>query len=114
MNKKRKTTQAALSDVLDKVLLQVIRKGMPLLNKDGKAILDNKGKPIFTPATANYLNVARQRLRDLGYTKIAAEGDEIEQLAKELGLKDGKVHPFPRLSIEPDAASTADQREGVA
>ena len=98
--------QERLSDKLDKQLLDVVKKGVPLYDKDGDAVVDAKGKPVYGPPTAAYMNVARQRLRDLGITSTVPAGSAADKLAEECGLKDPdfKVR-MPELSDESDAAT---------
>ncbi len=110
----KKTVQTDLSDELDAVLLKVVRSGRPLLDKEGRAVLDDEDKPVLTLPSAQDLNVARQRLKDLGLTHVVSEGDVADELAREIGIRDGKVFKFPQLSTEPDGASTEDRREGIA
>ena len=102
MPKTKKGRPERISDALDATLLKVIKKGTPLQDKDGNIILDPKGKPIMSPPSAAFLNVARNRLRDLGITKVVTEGDSADELAAELGLK---ARPIPELSQEDDRAT---------
>lgn len=65
------------------------------------------GEVIKVDATAAYLNVARQRLKDLGITKLATPDSDIAKLMKEM-----TAHPIelPPLSTEPDEATDGVER----
>jgi len=80
-----KTPQEQLADTLDSQLLDAIKGDAP---------------------SAAMLNVARQRLRDLGMTKVTLPGDPTDELAKELGFaKDPKILKLPPMDDAPDAAT---------
>ena len=78
------SVQEQISDELDKALLKAIKASEP---------------------NATMLNVARQRCRDLGLTKIILPGDPVKQMADELGLEDPTILKMPPLSDEPDTAT---------
>jgi len=94
-----------LSDKLDAVLLRLIKTGIPLKDSKGNPILDADGKPILGPPSAAVLNVARQRLKDLGIDKMIVSGDPVEELAREVGLEDPDRLKFPDMPEGDDAAS---------
>ena len=56
-------TRSALSDDLDRALLDVVRSGVPLTDKAGNTVLDAEGKPIMWPPAAAYLQAAFVSLR---------------------------------------------------
>ena len=97
MSKEVTTTQEKISDELDKKLLQALKKGV-------KVGVDDEGKPIHVDASAAVFNVARQRCRDLGLTKVVNPGDAADKLAKELfrGAPDN-VLDLPAVSREQDS-----------
>lgn len=99
-------TQQALSDELDKALLTAI--------KDGVTIVTDSGVAQVT-AGAAYMNVARQRLKDLGVTKQAQAGDVLTQLRDEIKKGGGTLEavPLPPLSDEPDDATDGTERFAV-
>lgn len=41
-----------------------ILKGVPLLDKEGRAVLDEDGKPYLVPPSPAHMNVIRQFLKD--------------------------------------------------
>ena len=99
-------TQQELSEELDKALLEVIRKGRMIFDKQGKPMTHKNGKPIMERARASDLQAAIARLRALGITKVVAPDDAAAQLAEELGLdRDPNIIKMPRLSEEDDAAT---------
>lgn len=100
----KKNTREKISDELDKVLLKVLKEGVPLRDRDGALIL-KRGKVVKGPPSAAFLNAARQRLRDLGITKVAAQGDSVSSLVKEMGLRGEKFRRLPPLSTGNDAAT---------
>ncbi len=98
-----------ISNALDEHLLDAISNGAPLLDEKGDPVLDAEGNAIRRPPSAAILNTARQRLKDLGITKIMVEGDATDEIRKWLGLVEGEnpleTLKLPKLSEEPDAAT---------
>ena len=43
---------------------KLILKGIPLLSEEGKAVLDEDGKPYLIPPSPAHLNIIRQFLKD--------------------------------------------------
>lgn len=85
--------QKALDAELDKALLKGVREGVAFITKDGEVVK--------VEAPAAFLNVARQRLKDLGLSKIATPDSDLAQLMKEC-----KFTPsIAPLNDEPDAAT---------
>lgn len=95
------TIQQTLSDELDKVLL----KGM-----DGITVLDNEGNPVKIDPPAALLNVARQRLKDLGITKVVTADDPVNQLMREIGKPKFKIVAPQPVDDAEDAAVTDVER----
>lgn len=92
-------TQEQLSKELDKKLLARITKGYKVVDKA-------TGKLKTIAATAADLNVARQRLKDLGLTQLVNAGDSAATLAKEIGFeRDHKILDMPPLSDKDDPAT---------
>jgi len=90
-------TQEDISDALDAALLRGIKDGVAVQTEEGMVI---------APAPAAFLNVARQRLKDLGISKLAAPGSDLAALAKECGFK---TLELPPLDDERDDAATSER-----
>lgn len=61
-----KATEEELAEIhngLATWCLTVLR-GVPLLSKEGTAVLDESGKPYMVPPKAEYLSIIRQFLKD--------------------------------------------------
>lgn len=90
-----------IADGLDVCLRDMMKNGMRVLTKDGQAV-------VVDPSPA-LLNVARQRLRDCGMTKVVQKDDALSELAAELA-KQGKIHdlkPIQELDSIVDEAANA-------
>ena len=83
-------TLEALDAELDKELLAQVKGGMIVKDDAGKAV------KLSTPAAV--LNVARQRLRDLGYSKKVLPGTSAAEMADELDLKAVQLPPLERTA----------------
>ncbi len=83
--------QEQLSDELDRLLLARVLSG---------------------EATAAEMNVARQRLKDLGISKVVAPGSDLARLAEEIGRGGFKPQIVEPVDDEPDFAT--DGREPVS
>mgnify|MGYP000855393475 CR=1 FL=1 len=94
-------TKKALSDGLDKALLDVLTNGQVVIDPA-------TGNPVKVTPSAAMLNVIRGRLKDCGVTANPAAGNnpisDLMKRARETGLK---LHrgDLPPLSTEPDAAT---------
>ena len=73
-----------LADQLDGVLIEAI-KAM----REGGTLAPN----------AAVLNVARQRLKDLGFTKVLTGDDPLREFAEEVGMEQATI-PFPNADDE--------------
>ncbi len=91
--------RANLSDQLDEALLAGVRLAKGAM-ASGKDIEEIKG-------AAALLNVARQRLKDLGYDKVVQPGSVLDQISKEMGLDDGKIFELPPLDMEGNNEATS-------
>lgn len=89
--------QEELSDALDRELLKGVTSGITIIDKDGN--------PVKIDPPAALLNVARQRLKDLGIPAIGAPSSGLEQLAAEL-QRHGAIPKFEVMPLndEPDEA----------
>lgn len=75
---------------------RTILKGVPLLDKEGRAVLDEDGKPYLVPPSPAHMNVIRQFLKD---NQIEAEVIPFEGPNKDLSDlpifdEDGVVVPI--------------------
>lgn len=86
-----------IAKALDEALLDLITNGRPEY--------DDEGNCTYVPASAADLNAARNRLRDLGLTKVPAEGDETDQLRA--AVLDGKYPHLADLDDEEDDKALA-------
>ena len=90
-----------LSDELDKALLKGIQEGVEVPTEDGVVTI---------AAPAAFLNVARQRLKDLGISKVVTPGSDLARLAAEIGKARGQPVNLRELNEEPDAATDGIER----
>lgn len=77
-----------------------IMKGVPLLDKDGNAVLKPDGQPYLIPPSAAYLNVIRQFLKDnaieAAVIPFDGEGKDLSDLP--IFDDDGVVIPIKKSS----------------
>ena len=89
-----------LSNELDQTLLEVV--------KFGRVVLDREGKVHKIPPTAADLNVVRQRLKDLNLSYVPGADSPAEQMRRvmadrhRLRLAGGDM---PAVDLGPDAAT---------
>jgi len=86
-----------ISEALDKMLLDVITKGVPLVDNAGRVVRDKYGKIVYRPAPASYLNVARQRVRDLGISKVPTPDDPIMEVRDRLAEEEFEPLRLPEI-----------------
>ena len=96
-------TQEQISEELDVTLLESVRTVKSAL-KAGAELGDIRG-------AAALLNVARQRMRDLGISKVVTPGDAAALLAQEIGASLTDM-PEDELEEELDAGSSRQQEVG--
>ena len=96
-------TQEQISEELDVTLLESVRTVKSAL-KAGAELGDIRG-------AAALLNVARQRMRDLGISKAVTPGDAAALLAQEIGASLTDM-PEDELEEELDAGSSRQQEVG--
>jgi len=96
-------TQEQISEELDVTLLESVRCVKSAL-KAGAELGDIRG-------AAALLNVARQRMRDLGISKAVTPGDAAALLAQEIGASLTDM-PEDELEEELDAGSSRQQEVG--
>ena len=84
--------QEQLSDELDKMLLARVLSG---------------------EATAAELNVARQRLKDLGISKVVTPGSDLARLAQEIHAGGFKPELIQAVDEEPDGATDGYERHSM-
>lgn len=101
---KPKQEQIEISELLDERLLSILRDGRPLIGPDGLPVYGKDGKMIRVPPSASDMNIARQRLRDLGIDKIPVGDDNANKLREEFLRQDARVGNFKIQSM-------ADSRE---
>lgn len=82
------------TDVLSEML-----KGEPLLDANGRAVLDDNSRPIYVRPGPAFLKVVKEFLKDNGIDSEPIEGGATHSLAKELTHFDGD----PLFLEEPDA-----------
>lgn len=85
-----------IADVHDRKLLDILENGATVIDKDGESRK-------VTPSAA-FFNVARQRLKDMGYTKVPTQGDALDRMAGPLGFVQG-AGELPPLSEDDDDAT---------
>lgn len=106
---KPKKEQIEISEMLDKQLLSILRDGRPLIGPDGLPVYGKDGKQIYVPPSASDMNIARQRLRDLGIDKMPVGEDDASSLRDEFLRQDARVRNFKMPAIadsrEDDAAT---------
>ncbi len=76
--------KARMEAGLDKQLVEILENGMPVTDKDGNAVLDRDGNLMRMPPTAAFLNVARQRIKEMidGDADKSAVQKAIEALSR--------------------------------
>lgn len=79
---------------------RMILKGVPLLDKDGRAVLKGDGQPWLVPPSPAYMNVIRQFLKDnaIEAAVIPFEGDGKNLDDLPVFDDDGKVVPIKKTS----------------
>ena len=102
MNDEVTRVQQDISDALDEKLLAALKQGGPLRDGKGNPLVDREGNALMEGPTAAVLNVARQRMKDLGITPSRNRGDTLEKVIAELGLRDTQLPP---VSNEDDPAT---------
>lgn len=85
-------TLEQLDDELDKALLSAIKNGVDTIVGTGK-----NAHVECLPASAAILNVARQRLRDLNFSKIRTPGTAADELANEMGITNEDTLKMPSM-----------------
>lgn len=79
---------------------RVILKGVPLLNKEGHAVLKPDGQPWLVPPSPAHMNVIRQFLKDnqieAAVIPFDGEGKDLSDLPS--FDEDGTVIPFKKTS----------------
>lgn len=89
-------TLETMADEFDKQLLNVLKKGRQIMDKEGNV---QQVEP-----TAADLNVIRQRLKDCGITSMATQGSPIGNIVEEMRKRKLQM---PQLDTESDDAATA-------
>jgi len=83
-------TQKRIDRKLDEVMLSVL-DGVPLVGPEGKAVLDDDGKPVMVPPSAAMLQAIRARMRDLNVSRVVNRADDpANRIADRLGLPPGR------------------------
>jgi len=74
-----------LADGFDKLLLDMVKNGRPLVTPDGMPLKDeNTGQLVMQPLTAADMNVIRSRLKDCGSTRLLGTGSPLDEIEDEL------------------------------
>lgn len=75
-----------------------ILKGVPLLDKEGRAVLDEDGKPYLVPPSPAHMNVIRQFLKDNQIEAAVIPLDSSNQDLSDLPIfdEDGVVVPIKK------------------
>ena len=96
-----------MSQYLDATLVNVLMNGRPALGPDGQVQLDSEGNVKTIPASASDMNIARQRLRDLGIEKVPQSNIDPKEIAEELRAQDARIDNFnlPQMADGDDAAT---------
>lgn len=92
----------ALSEAVDRLLLDLIQNGREVLDTNGLPILDSDGKPLRKKATAADIAQARGRLKDVGSLEPSSALDNLRRAVDNGSLK---LTPLPPIDDEPDAAT---------
>ena len=90
------STLDSMSEEFDKSLLQILKDGRQVVNKDGEVV--------NVEASAADLNVIRQRLKDCGVTAMPANNNPIGNIMAEMAKRKTAM---PELDIDSDDAATA-------
>ena len=83
-----------MSDAFDKALLDVLKNGREIMNKDGDTVR--------IQATAADFNVIRQRLKDCGITAVPTTANPIGNIVAEMQARGMQM---PEISTDDDAAT---------
>jgi len=96
-----------MSEYLDATLIRILKEGRPIIGPDGQPISDRKGGYKTMPASASDLNIARQRLRDLGVDKTKHDIVDPKEIAEQLRSQDARIDNFnlPELPDGDDPAT---------
>ena len=92
----KENTLETMADEFDKQLLNVLKKGRQIMDKDGNL-------ETVEPSAAD-LNVIRQRLKDCGITSMATQGSPIGNIVEEMRKRKLRM---PDLDTQSDDAATA-------
>ena len=108
-----------MSELLDKHMIKWLEEGTPLIDQDGRAVLDGKGQPIMRALTPAEADKIMKRLAQIGNASGAVAGvgkqstaDELERKAEEK-IASGQIK-FKGKAIPPLDVESADAATGAA
>lgn len=102
--------QIALSKVVDKRLLEIIRDGRPIIDEaTGLPLKDADGKEIRTTPSAADINAAINRLKQCGVAVVPTAGNDIGKLRAQMRRRGiaGRIGPVDTEHDDPATAGAA-------
>jgi hypothetical protein len=76
---------------------KTVLQGVPLLDKDGAAVLKPDGQPWLVPPSHGHMNVIRQFLKDNKIEAMAPKGSALDDLSDLPTFEDENVVPFSKV-----------------
>lgn len=82
-------------DGLIDICLDIVQNREPAIDRDGHAVTDDDGRPLFAPVSASKLKVVLQLCQQLGIGKVAPAGSSGDTLRREAEGRGWKVDGRP-------------------